>query len=226
MRAKAEAARALLSAAITHEFPRGRVALVSSFGTESAVLLHMVAGIDPRTAVVFVDTGKLFPETLAYRESLAAALGLTNIIIARPNAGRLAKVDPDGTLFSRDPDLCCWERKVEPLDDVLIRFPVQITGRKRFQSATRAALAVREEDEFGLVKLNPLADWDEADIRAYFAEHDLPPHPLEAAGYRSIGCAPCTRPVSEDEDARAGRWAGSDKVECGIHDPREMRRAA
>lgn len=226
MRAKAEAARALLRAAILEEFPRGRVALVSSFGTESAVLLHMVAGIDPGTAVVFVDTGKLFPETLAYREALAAHLGLTNVIVARPNAGRLGKVDPDGTLWARDPDLCCWERKVEPLDDVIIRFPVQVTGRKRFQSATRAALAVREEDEFGLVKLNPLADWDEADVAAYFAAHDLPPHPLARESYRSIGCAPCTRPVREGEDARAGRWAGTDKVECGIHDPREMRRAA
>jgi len=223
---KADAAGALLRAAITQEFPRGRVALVSSFGTESAVLLHMVAEIDPATAVVFIDTGKLFPETLAYREALAGRLGLTNIIVASPRAKRLETVDPDGTLWSRDPDLCCWERKVEPLDDVIIRFPVQITGRKRFQAATRAALAVREEDEFGLVKLNPLANWDGADIRAYFAAHDLPPHPLEAEGYRSISCAPCTRPVSEGEDARAGRWAGTEKVECGIHDSREMRKAA
>lgn len=223
---KAAQARAVLEDAILREFPRGRVAVVSSFGAESAVLLHLVAGIDPATAVIFVDTGKLFPETLAYREALAAKLGLTNLIVARPRAKRLATVDPDGTLWSRDSDLCCWERKVEPLDDVIINFPCQITGRKRFQAATRAAVPVREEDEFGLVKLNPLADWDAADIRAYFLAHALPPHPLEARGYRSIGCAPCTRPVAAHEDARSGRWAGSAKIECGIHLPRPARKAA
>lgn len=224
--AKIAAAKALLAQAILHEFPRGRVALVSSFGADSAVLLHMVAGIDPGTAVVFVDTGKLFPETLAYREQLAAELGLGNIIVARPKAKRLATVDPDGTLWSRDADLCCWERKVEPLDDVIINYPCQITGRKRFQAATRATVPEREEDEFGLVKLNPLADWSEEDVRAYFALHALPDHPLYAQGYRSIGCAPCTRAVKPGEDSRAGRWAGKAKIECGIHLPRETKRAA
>lgn len=223
---KPAAARDLLRRTITEEFPRGRVALVSSFGAESAVLLHMAAAIDPGIAVIFVDTGKLFPETLAYRETLAAKLGLTNIIVAKPRAKRLETVDPDGTLWSRDADLCCWERKVEPLDDVIINYPAQITGRKRSQAATRAALPVREEDEYGLVKLNPLADWDEGDIRAYFAAYDLPPHPLERQGYRSIGCAPCTRPVAAGEDARAGRWAGTNKVECGIHLPRDLKKAA
>ncbi|MDQ2803143.1 MAG: phosphoadenylyl-sulfate reductase [Pseudomonadota bacterium] len=194
----------------------GRIALVSSFGAESAVLLHMVAAIDRNTPVIVLDTGKLFAETLRYRETLAARLRLTDMRAARPEPARLARVDARGELWRSDPDLCCWQRKVEPLDAALEGFAAWITGRKRFQGNTRRTLQPIETAD-GRTKINPLAGWSEADIADYFRRHDLPPHPLAAQGYRSVGCAPCTRPVRAGEDARAGRWAGRAKAECGIH---------
>ncbi len=206
----------LLRATLTEHFP-GRIALVSSFGAESAVLLHMVAAIDRATPVIFLDTGKLFAETLRYRETLAARLGLGDLRTATPERERLAEVDPTGELWRSDPNSCCWQRKVEPLDAALAGFAAWITGRKRFQGGVRGALAPIEHEPDGRVKVNPLADWTEADIAAYFARHDLPPHPLAARGFRSIGCVPCTRPVRPGEDSRAGRWAGRAKTECGIH---------
>ncbi len=209
-------AEQLLRTALLERFP-GRIALVSSFGAESAVLLHMVAAIDHATPVIFLDTGKLFAETLQYRETLAARLGLIDLRIARPEPTRLARLDPRGELWRSDPDLCCWQRKVEPLDAALEGFAAWITGRKRFQGGARRTLEPIENGPDGRSKINPLAAWDEGDIADYFRRYDLPPHPLAAAGYRSIGCAPCTRAVRPGEDARAGRWAGRGKAECGIH---------
>lgn len=194
----------------------GQVSLVSSFGTESAVLLHMVAGADPATPVIFVDTLKMFPETLAYRDALLARLGLTNLRVLQPDAEVLAKRDETGLRWSYDPDGCCAIRKVEPLARGLEGVDAWISGRKAFQSKTRARLP-RFEVEDGRLKINPLADWDKAAIDAYFDAHDLPRHPLEAEGYLSIGCMPCTSIVKPGEDPRAGRWRGWDKVECGIH---------
>ena len=195
----------------------GRLALVSSFGAESAVLLDLVARTDPGLPVIFLDTGKLFPETLAYREQLARRLGLRDVRDIRPDPARL---DPDPALWQRDPDLCCWQRKVEPLDAALEGFEAWITGRKRFQGALRETLPEEEAGPDGRVKINPLAGWDRDDLQAYFAARDLPRHPLEAAGYRSIGCLTCTRPVVAGEAARAGRWTGMARTECGIHLPR------
>ena len=197
-------------------FPR-RIALVSSFGTESAVLLHLVAAIDPAAPVVFLDTGKLFPETLAYRDALVARLGLRDVRSVKPGAPALAMADPAGTLWQTDPDICCWRRKVEPLDEALAGFPAWITGRKRFQGGQRGALPLIEHEPDGRVKVNPLVSWPAERLDHYMAEHALPRHPLEARGYRSIGCAPCTRPIAPGEDPRAGRWAGRGKTECGIH---------
>jgi phosphoadenosine phosphosulfate reductase len=195
----------------------GRAALVSSFGAESAVLLHLVAGIDRSTPVIFLETGKLFPETLAYRDVLVRDLGLADVRSVRPEPAAIARDDADGTLAARDPDLCCWIRKVEPLDEALLGFDAWLTGRKRFQAAQRRALPVMERDDAGRWKINPLAGWRAPDIAAYMAEVGLPAHPLVARGYRSIGCAPCTRATQDGEDARAGRWAGRMKMECGIH---------
>ena len=194
----------------------GRVSLVSSFGTESAVLLHMVAAADPSVPVIFVDTLKMFPETLAYRDALIARLGLTNLRILQPDADVLARRDETGLRWSYDPDGCCAIRKVEPLARGLEGVEAWISGRKAFQSKTRASLP-RFEVEDGRLKINPLADWDKQAIAAYFDQHHLPPHPLEAEGYLSIGCVPCTSAVKPGEDPRAGRWRGWDKVECGIH---------
>jgi phosphoadenosine phosphosulfate reductase len=196
----------------------GRTAVVSSFGTESAVLLHLVARADPAVPVVFVDTLKMFPETLAYRETLVSAFGIENSWVVEPDAVMLAAKDENGMRWSYDPDGCCEIRKVEPLRRAKDGLDSWISGRKAFQSSTRQNIA-RFEVEDGRLKVNPLGDWVKADLDAYFAEHDLPRHPLEADGYPSIGCQPCTSKVLPGEDPRAGRWRGWDKVECGIHTP-------
>jgi len=208
-------AASLLRLAIQELFP-GRIALVSSFGAESAVLLHMVAEIDKATPVVFVDTGQLFPETLAYRDELCARLGLTNVIVATPNEALLANEDPEKFLFASDPDRCCEIRKVLPLAEALEGYEAWITGRKGYQSVTRSTLPLFEA-EGERVKVNPLVGWSATDILDYIKRAGLPPHPLVAKGYPSIGCLPCTTPVRPGEDARAGRWRGRGKIECGIH---------
>jgi phosphoadenosine phosphosulfate reductase len=213
------AAEAVLEDAILRRFP-GKIALVSSFGTESAILLHMIAQIDKATPIVFLETGKLFPETLAYRDELIELLGLTGVRSIRPSGAQLAAYDPDGRLWTKDVDLCCAIRKTNPLDGALEGFDAWITGRKRSQSGTRAHINVLETGPDGRITVNPLAMWDEARIEAYFEEHNLPHHPLEAQGYTSIGCATCTLKPRPGEDKRSGRWAGLDKTECGIHMPR------
>lgn len=205
----------LLATAIRRLFP-GRIALVSSFGTEAAVLLHLLAAVDRSTPVLFVDTDKLFGETLRYRDRLIDRLGLTDVRTLTPDPARVAELDPGGILWARDPDLCCHVRKVEPLAAGLDGFGAWISGRKRFQSATRARIEIFERDG-ERIKVNPLARWMPRDLAAYAAAHDLPPHPLVAQGYPSVGCMPCTDRVAPGEDGRAGRWRGSEKIECGIH---------
>jgi phosphoadenosine phosphosulfate reductase len=197
---------------------KGRIAAVSSFGAESAVLLHMIAEVDRDVPVIFTNTQKMFGETLAYRDELSERLGFTDLRVYRPDPRLLRLKDDKGLRWSYDPDGCCDVRKVEPLRRALAPFDAWISGRKGFQSATRAALPRFEEDE-GRLKLNPLADWDKDRLSSYFDEHDLPHHPLESQGYPSIGCAPCTSKVQPGEDPRAGRWRGWEKVECGIHVP-------
>ena len=207
--------RELLRVAVRDLLPGG-IATVSSFGAESAVLLSVVAATDPTIPVIFLETGKHFPETLSYRQELAAHLGLREVRDARPAAAAVADRDPTGELWHYDPDACCALRKVEPLADALRPFAGWITGRKRFQASTRAALPFVEL-EGDRLKLNPIADWDGRRLQAEFRARRLPAHPLVARGYASIGCAVCTRAVGADEDARAGRWSGAAKVECGIH---------
>ncbi|MGZ6013861.1 MAG: phosphoadenylyl-sulfate reductase [Caulobacteraceae bacterium] len=193
-----------------------RLALVSSFGAESVVLLHMVSRLKPDMPILFLDTGMLFGQTLDYRKTLAAKLGLTGIRDLRPAFADLAVADPDAKLWQTDTDACCHVRKVLPLDKALGEFDGWITGRKRFHGGDRLSLPVVEHAG-GQLKFNPLANWGKAELDAYMAEHDLPAHPLVAQGFPSIGCWPCTRPVEEGQDVRAGRWAGSEKTECGIH---------
>ena len=194
----------------------GRVAAVSSFGAESAVLLHMIASIDRDVPVIFTNTQKMFGDTLAYRDELAERLGLTSLRVFRPDPRLLAAKDATRLRWSYDPDGCCDLRKVEPLRRALAPFDAWLSGRKGFQADTRRALPRFEEDD-GRLKINPLADWSKDRLNAYFAEHGLPRHPLEAQGFLSIGCSPCTSQVKPGEDPRAGRWRGWDKVECGIH---------
>lgn len=194
----------------------GRIALVSSFGAESAVLLGLVSDVSRDVPVVFIDTLRLFPETLAYRDTLIARLGLTDVRTIKPEPEAIATHDPYKALFMRDADRCCHIRKTEPLNRALKDFDAWFTGRKRFQAATRAAIALFEQDG-ARVKVNPLAAWSASELQAYLAQHRFPPHPLVAEGYPSIGCQPCTSKVKPGEDARAGRWRGLDKTECGIH---------
>jgi phosphoadenosine phosphosulfate reductase len=201
----------------------GDLAVVSSFGAESAVLLHLVASVDPNVPVLFLDTGKHFAETLAYRDTLVERLGL-NLVVLTPDPDDLAKKDETGLRWSYDPDGCCEIRKVRPLEKAMAGFDASFTGRKSFQSSTRANLPrfeVDTSDAQGRLKINPLIDWDASQIEGYFIQNDLPRHPLIAQGYPSIGCSPCTTQVAPGEDPRSGRWKGWDKTECGIHKPGE-----
>ncbi|MDF8332400.1 phosphoadenylyl-sulfate reductase [Novosphingobium cyanobacteriorum] len=200
----------------------GDLAVVSSFGAESAVLLHLVAQVDPSVPVLFLETHKHFAETVAYRDELITHLGMTGLQIIEPDAEELAKKDENGLRWSWDPDGCCEIRKVQPLARALSHFDASLTGRKGFQSATRAGLPrfeIDRTDTQGRLKINPLASWDKDTIEAYMVEHGLPRHPLVSQGYPSIGCAPCTSKVAPGEDPRSGRWKGWDKTECGIHVP-------
>ena len=201
----------------------GDMAIVSSFGAESAVLLHLVSEIDRSLPVLFLETGKHFPETLAYRDELTDLLGLNRVDVY-PDLADLQSRDETGLRWSYDPDGCCELRKVRPLEKALAPFDASLTGRKAFQSSTRANLPrfeVDSSDAQGRLKVNPLIDWKAEDIAAYMSVHELPRHPLVERGFPSIGCSPCTRAVAPGEDPRAGRWSGWDKVECGIHKPGE-----
>ena len=205
-----------LLAAVLGTDLRDRLALVSSFGAESAVLLHMAAEIDRNLPVIFIDTGKLFGETLRYRDALIARLGLGDVRVVGPSPRAEAEHDPAGNLWIGDANRCCHFRKVEPLRRALAGFDGWISGRKRYQGGERAALPVIEVVE-GKIKVNPLATWTRAQIQVEFAARDLPRHPLEADGFLSIGCMPCTDRVAPEEDVRSGRWRGGSKTECGIH---------
>jgi phosphoadenosine phosphosulfate reductase len=195
---------------------REHLAVVSSFGTESAALLKVMADVDPAIPVIFLDTGWLFEETLAYRDTLVATLGLRDVRSIKPLEDALSRQDPGRELWFSDPDACCRIRKVEPLARALAPFSAWINGRKRFQGGLRADIAVVEDDGTRL-KFNPFANVSREQIESIYELAKLPPHPLAAMDYLSVGCMPCTSRTSPDEDARAGRWRGRPKTECGIH---------
>jgi phosphoadenosine phosphosulfate reductase len=195
---------------------RDQLALVSSFGTESAALLKVMADVDPSIPVIFLDTGWLFEETLAYRDTLIDKLGLRDVRSIKPDEATLSREDGERELWFTDPDACCRIRKVEPLARALKPFAAWINGRKRFQGGLRAAIPVVEADDARL-KFNPFANVSREEIEAIFKLAELPPHPLVASGFLSVGCMPCTSRTASNEDARAGRWRGRGKTECGIH---------
>jgi phosphoadenosine phosphosulfate reductase len=215
-RALRNASPADVIAAALQAVGRERLAVVSSFGTESAALLKVMADVDPAIPVVFLDTGWLFEETLAYRDTLIATLGLRDVRSIQPLEQALSREDPDRELWFSDPDACCRIRKVEPLARALAPFNAWINGRKRFQGGARAVIPVVEDDGARL-KFNPFANVSRDEIAAIYKLANLPPHPLVKTGYLSVGCMPCTSRTSPDEDARAGRWRGRPKTECGIH---------
>lgn len=207
--------QSLMRLAIDELF-KDKIALVSSFGAESAVLLHMAAEVEKSVPVIFIDTRVLFRETLAYRDELVALLGLTNVTTVYPTSGLVEREDPEDFLWAENPDRCCEIRKVLPLAEAIKGFDAWISGRKRFQAQSRSNLALFES-ESGRIKINPLAHWTARSILSYLETHALPRHPLVAKDYPSIGCIPCTSPVKPGEDVRAGRWRGQKKVECGLH---------
>ncbi len=217
-------AQNLLRAMITNEF-KGKIALISSFGADSALLIRLVADVDPATPILFLDTEKHFPETLDYVDQLEREFGLTNVRRLKPREDLVQNIDPNGELWKTQVNRCCWMRKVEPLKRVLEsgEYEAVITGRKRYQTSDRADIDNVELFDDGVFRINPLCTWTKDDIRAEFEKRDLPQHPLVAEGYPSIGCAPCTKQVQPGEDERSGRWAhtidmgGSQKQECGIH---------
>jgi phosphoadenosine phosphosulfate reductase len=215
-RSLADAKPSEIIAAALRTVGREKLALVSSFGTESAALLKVMADVDPAIPVIFLDTGWIFEETLAYRDTLIKTLGLRDVRSIKPAQETLKQKDPDGDLWFSDPDACCRIRKVEPLARALKPFSAWINGRKRFQGGLRAAIPVVEEDGVRL-KFNPFAQATRAEIEAIYESADLPPHPLVAAGFLSVGCMPCTSRTETGEDTRAGRWRGRAKTECGIH---------
>ena len=209
------ATQPLLRALIGQEF-RGRIAAVSSFGAESAVILALIAEIDPATPVIFLETGWHFPETIAYRDQLAKQLGLTNLHSVAPATSDLQREDRDRRLHASDPDRCCHIRKVLPLERALAGYEAWITGRKRYQGGERSRLEVIEDVD-DRIKINPLAGWTQAQIAAEFRARSLPVHPLVAQGYPSIGCVPCTSQAAANDGVRSGRWIDREKTECGIH---------
>ena len=215
-RALRNASPAEVIAAALKAVGRDKLALVSSFGTESAALLKVMADVDPSIPVVFLDTGWLFEETLAYRDTLTKMLGLTDVRSIKPLEETLTREDPDRELWFSDPDACCRIRKVEPLVRALKPFTAWINGRKKFQGGARAEIPVVEQDGVRL-KFNPFANVSREELEAIFARAKLPRHPLVASGFLSVGCMPCTSRTAEGEDERAGRWRGRAKTECGIH---------
>ena len=208
-------AQTVLRASILREWV-GEMTYVSSFGAESAVMLALIADVEPGLPIIFFDTGMHFPQTLDYRDTLIEKLGLTNVITRTPDKDELAERDPKNVLWKTDTDACCDIRKVNPLAPALDGFDAWITGRKRFHGGARLSLPVFEHAD-GRYKINPLAGWTPDDVALFFEQRLLPKHPLVAQGYPSIGCWPCTAPASDPDDIRSGRWVGQDKSECGLH---------
>ena len=219
-------ALALLRVIIGDEF-KDKTALISSFGADAALMLSLVAEVNPATPILFLETQKKFPETLDYAKTLTSLLGLTQVHWLAPDPQLVSNIDAKGDLWSIQPNRCCWLRKVEPLNRAVEKFGIEalITGRKRYQTADRAEMQTIELDDKGIFRINPVALWDKARQKEEALKRRLPEHPLVAKGYPSVGCAPCTLPVVDGDDERAGRWAhtigieNEQKVECGIHLP-------
>ncbi len=217
---KGASAQEIIGAAV-REFG-GKLAYVSSFGAESAAMLGLIAEVEKSVPVIFIDTGMHFQQTLEYRDELAEQLGLTGLRTAHPVKSEVKDVDPKGILHKSDTDLCCEVRKVRPLEPALEGFEAWITGRKRFHGMGRANLPVFEFTD-GRYKVNPMANWTQDDVKAWFEASGIPRHPLVADGYPSIGCWPCTVRPTDPNDVRSGRWAGQQKEECGLHVKRNER---
>ena len=208
-------AQTILRASLLREWADD-ITYVSSFGAESAVMLALIADVAPDMPIIFLETGMHFPQTLDYKDTLIERLGLSNVRNQTPDPEQRQASDPQNRLWKEDPDACCTLRKVRPLEPALDGFSAWITGRKRFHGGARLNLPVFEFSD-GRFKVNPMASWTQDDVQDYIRHRQLPRHPLVDQGYPSIGCWPCTKPADNPNDVRAGRWAGQDKTECGLH---------
>ncbi|MHC4444841.1 MAG: phosphoadenylyl-sulfate reductase [Planctomycetota bacterium] len=199
------------------------LAVSSSFGADSAVMLHLATQVKPDVKIITVDTGALFPETIQFRENLCCRLNL-NLYIYRPVISREAFLEEHGKVWRSFPDACCAFNKREPFERAKRELGIKcwLTGIRREQSSARRTAKIVQGDQASLMKVCPVATWTTKDVHDYLKENDLPYHPLREKGYPSIGCYPeegyCTRKVDPGEDQRAGRWAGFDKTECGMHE--------
>lgn len=189
----------------------------SSFQTHSLVMLHIISRIDNSIPVYFINTGYLFPETVAFRDTVAAEFGL-KVVDLKPPTTKIMQRDAAGKLlFASDPDYCCYLNKTQPMETVLASHDVWINGIRADQSAVRKAMNVEEKAPFDSIRFHPMLDWTNREIYKYIKEYNLPRHPLEAKGYTSIGCEPCTRKLDPEMMEREARWFGLNKVECGLH---------
>ena len=194
-----------------------RMFTTSSFQTHSLVMLHVLSEVDPTIPVYVINTGYLFPETLSFRDRIAEEFGL-NVLDLKPNTPKYLQREPNGKLmFTTDPDHCCYLNKTQPMEAVLSAFDIWINGVRADQSATRKAMKVEQPAPFNTKRFHPMLDWDKRMIYRYIKEKNLPRHPLDAQGYVSIGCEPCTRKPDPEMQEREARWFGLNKVECGLH---------
>jgi len=195
-----------------------RLTLATAFGAEGCVLIHLLAEIRADVDVFNLETGYQFPETLDTRRRLVERYGIPIRFVSAEQSVEELERAHDGPLYDRDPNRCCYLRKIVPLQQALVGVDAWISAIRREQTPDRAhAGAVEWDHKFGLVKVNPLVAWTKKDVWSFILKHDVPYNPLHDQGYPSIGCWPCTRPVGANEGDRAGRWAGTAKTECGLH---------
>ena len=211
----------ILACAVARYFPR--LTMATAFGPEGCVILHLLSELEPRVHVFNLDTGYQFPETLALRDRIADRYGI-EVELRRPELNvRQYEAVHGGPMYHRDPDRCCFDRKVQVLLEAVRGMDAWMSGIRRDQSPDRAAKPILDWDKkFKLVKVSPLARWTKKDVWDMIARHDIPYNPLHDQGFPSIGCWPCTRSVSRGDDERAGRWSGTAKTECGLHTPDEQ----
>ncbi len=206
----------ILGWAVKKYFPR--LTMATAFGAEGCCIIHMLAEIEPRVRVFNLDTGYQFTETLALRDQIASRYGIEVEYVRAEKSVAEYEADHGGPLYISQPDKCCFDRKIQPLKRAIVGYDAWISAIRRDQTSHRKAAGIVEWDsKFELAKVNPLANWTKQDVWKFVTENNVPHNPLHDQGYPSIGCWPCTRPVGNGDDDRAGRWSGSAKKECGLH---------
>ena len=213
---RSASAREILSWAVQRFFPR--LTMATAFGAEGCCILHLLAEIEPRVRVFNLDTGYQFAETLELRERIKTRYGIEVEYVRAESTVEQYEAEHGGPLYLHRPDQCCYDRKIVPLRRAIEGYEAWISAIRKDQTSDRGKADVIQLDrKFGLVKINPLLNWTKSDVWRLILDHEIPYNPLHDQGYPSIGCWPCTAPVGEGQDDRAGRWAGTGKKECGLH---------